>query len=114
MQSLNGLNLFIVVNQVAPTAGSATLLAGALSGNVSGTMSSASILWPNPNAVQIGAIRYAVLNNPLGIVPPSTNGGLTSIQASITNTVIPEPSAFVLLAMGLLGLVVLPRRRKGA
>ncbi|MCU0634803.1 MAG: PEP-CTERM sorting domain-containing protein [Gemmatimonadaceae bacterium] len=114
MQSLNGLNLFINIAQTAPTAGSATLLAGAISGNVSGTMSSASILWPNPNAVQIGQIRYAILNNPLGLVPPSTNGGLTSIQATITNTVIPEPSTFVLLAAGLVALFFLPRRRRGA
>jgi hypothetical protein len=116
MQSLSGLNLYVNVNQTAPTIGSATMLAGAISGNVSGTMSSASILWPIPTAVQIGAVRYSVLNSSLGIVPPSTNHGVTSIQALITNTaiVVPEPSTVMLLGAGLLALVFLPRRRRGA
>lgn len=115
-QSLAGLNLFVTVNQSVPSVGSATMLAGAISGSISGSVSSASILWPNPTMVQIGTIRYSVLNSPLGLVPPTTNAGLTSVQALIANTVtvVPEPATLLLLTAGLTALCCWPRRRRGA
>jgi hypothetical protein len=115
-QSLAGLNLYINISQSVPTFGNASISAGVISGSISGTASSASITWSTPNTVSIGAVTYSVLNTPLGLVPPSVNGGVTSIQAQITNNaaVVPEPSTYAMLGTGLAMLVGVARRRRAA
>lgn len=82
--SLAGLNLFINITQSQPTLGFASIVGGVISGSISGTASSASITWSTPNAVNIGTVSYALLNNPIGLLPPSVGLGTSSVQATIT------------------------------
>lgn len=111
-QSLAGLNLFINIAQTVPSVGNGSITGGVISGSIAGTASSAVITWSVPNTITIGTISYAVLNNPLGLVPPSVNAGVTSIQAVITDTTIPEPSTYMLISSSLVGLGLLRKRFK--
>lgn len=113
-QSLAGLNLYLNISQTLPTVGSGSISGGVMSGFLSGTASSATITWSVPNGINIGDITYSVLNNPLGLVPPAVNGGVTSVQAFITNraTVVPEPSTYALMSAGLIALFGIARQRK--
>lgn len=109
-QSLAGLNLFINIAQTVPSAGNASISGGVITGSISGTASSATITWSVPNGVNIGVINYSVLNNPLGLVPPSVNNGTTSVQALISDTTVPEPSTYVMMSAALVGLGLLRKR----
>ena len=78
----------------------------------SGSASSAVINWSNGTSVQIGNIRYSVANNPLALVPVTTNNGVTSVQAIITDTTVPEPSTYMLISGSLVGLGLMRKRLK--
>jgi hypothetical protein len=108
--SLAGLNLYINLTQTAPSNGMGSLPGGVITGSISGNGSGASITWP-ASSVNIGIINYSVANSPLALVPPSVNGGVTSVQAVITDTTVPEPGTYAMLASGLIGLGIARRRR---
>jgi hypothetical protein len=84
-QSLEGLNLFITISQSVPSSGNASISGGAITGTIRGTASNAVITWSVPNTISIGAVSYAIANTPLALVPPSANGGVTTIQALVTD-----------------------------
>ncbi|MBZ2179514.1 MAG: PEP-CTERM sorting domain-containing protein [Acidobacteria bacterium] len=118
-QSLAGANLYLNITQTLPAPGGvANISGGVMAGSISGTASSASITWSVPNDVFIGGangISYSVLNNPLGLVPPSVNSGFTSIQATITDNAtgpspVPEPSTYVMVSAAIVGLGLLRKR----
>jgi hypothetical protein len=117
-QSLSGLSLNINISQLAPTSGTASISAGTIAGTISGTASGVLVSWATPNAVSIGDVTYSVLNNPLGLVPPSVNNGSTSVQAMITATDpppppptgIPEPATYVMMSAALVGLGMFRKR----
>ena len=109
--SLAGLNLYINIAQTQPSAGNGSISGGVIAGAISGTASSATITWATPNQIAIGNITYSIANNPLAIVPPSVNAGVTSVQAVITDRLIPEPSTYAMLSSGLVALGLLRRRR---
>ncbi|BDC49081.1 hypothetical protein F183_A13970 [Bryobacterales bacterium F-183] len=111
-QSLAGLVLTITITQTVPSAGSGSITSGNITGTISGTASNAVITWAGIPAVTIGQIRYSVVNNPLALVPPTTNNGITSIQAQITDQTIPEPSTYLLISGSLLGLGLMRKRLK--
>ena len=109
-QSLAGLNLFLNIAQTFPSNGSASISGGVITGSISGVGSSAVITWSVPNAVSIGTVSYSLINNPLGLVPPSVFGGTTFIQGVITDSPVPEPSTYALISSALLGLGLLRKR----
>jgi hypothetical protein len=84
-QSLAGLNLFINIAQTVPTSGNGSFVGGVITGSIRGTASNATITWSVPNSINIGTITYAITNTSLALVPPSANGGVTTIQAQITD-----------------------------
>jgi hypothetical protein len=84
-QSLAGLNLYINISQTVPSFGNGSISGGVITGSIRGTASNAVITWSVPNAITIGTIGYAIANTPLALVPPSANGGVTTIQALITD-----------------------------
>jgi hypothetical protein len=102
------------VVQTTPTGGSATA-AATLSGTLMTTASSVRLHFTSP-AFSIGTVAYAIDQPVIGfaIVSPASNGGLTTIQGSVTDIPIPEPSLVACFAVGLMTLGMASRRRKCA
>jgi len=88
--SLNGLNLYINVNQTAPTSGSALMGPGVFTGNISGTASSALVNWSSAGTVNIGAVSYSLTPNAFGLNTPNSLGGITSLRADIAIATAPS------------------------
>jgi hypothetical protein len=107
----NGTTLSINIAQLVPP-GSGSL-GGTLVGTLSQTSSTGTITF-NINSVVIAGISYSIANNPLALVPPSTNGGDTSIQAQISGGAVPEPMTSALIGLGLVGLASLRKFRPAA
>ncbi len=102
-----GFNL--TLTQTTPTGGSQTLI-GVFAGGVDKT--SSSLRWNAlPTTFSIGAINYTTPGQ-VNLQAPTSNGGVTSIQGSVSTNVVPEPSTYLLMSAGLAGVLVLARKRR--
>jgi thiamine pyrophosphokinase len=103
-----GTTFTLTINQTVPSAGTGSFPA-TLTGTIDQNTSTGLVTF-TVTSVTINNVTYTLTNNPLPLVPPATNNGITTVQAQIS--AVPEPTTMLLLGTGLAGVAASVRKRR--